>query len=261
MTTITVHSFKAGTGKSLLSVVLAYEYSKASEKVLLIDGDFNTPSLGSYYPHEAKIRSFTTFLEGKHNLKDCIADTGQDNLSMCYAPNPVIGGDLLDTDSRTQVRYLKRMQEAISQAENDFGFDKIIIDSSSDVSYAAVNQISVSDRLLLVVRPVGYEVVDAYEKMSSVYRKIRDMDTNPNREDYHVWNQVPTNDNASFDAEISSFLERWNEKFKGIGISVGATIPYLYRIVSEMITNDSLNPAPLSDILRPHISELIKKLG
>ena len=44
---IAVHSYKGGTGKTLLSVNLAATFAKLGKKVALFDLDFRAPSLFS----------------------------------------------------------------------------------------------------------------------------------------------------------------------------------------------------------------------
>ena len=63
MTTITVHSFKGGTGKSLIAVFLSHYFSKEGQKVLLIDGDYGAPCLETYFPPKGKPKPFTCQLK------------------------------------------------------------------------------------------------------------------------------------------------------------------------------------------------------
>ena len=260
MTTITVHSFKSGAGKSLLSVMLAHEYSKLGQKVLLIDGDYSAPSLDSFFPYKAKVRAFTSFLQGKHNLKDCIFDTGESNLSMCHAPNPDFREEILHADSRVHSKYLKKMLEGIDQAKNDFGFDKIIIDNLSGSSLAAINQLTCSDKSLVVLRPVSYDVEAAYEQARAVYRTLRNFEDKSEREDYLVWNQVPTLEYGSFEGRIEKYIQTWNEKFNDLGILYGAHIPYMSDIASGMISDETLDPADFSEMLKQFTRILMVKL-
>jgi MinD-like ATPase involved in chromosome partitioning or flagellar assembly len=261
MTTITVHSFKSGVGKSLLAVMLSYEYSNAGEKVLLIDGDYSAPCLDSFFPYKAKVRAFTSFLQGKHNLKDCLSDTGQTNLSMCHAPNLSFREEILHADSRAHDKYLKRMLDGIDQAKNDFGFQKIIIDNSAGSSLAAINQLTCSDKSLLVMRPVSYDVESAYEQARAIYKTLREFEGKSDREDFLVWNQVPTLEYGSFEARIEQYMETWNEKFNDLRILYGAHIPYMSDIASGMISDETIDPAVFSEMLKPFTRIIKAKLG
>ncbi|MGY5881865.1 MAG: P-loop NTPase [Candidatus Thorarchaeota archaeon] len=62
---MTIHSFKGGTGKSLIAVALAHSFAKDGEKVLLTDGDFGAPCLESFFPMKGKPKPFPEFLKAQ----------------------------------------------------------------------------------------------------------------------------------------------------------------------------------------------------
>lgn len=261
MTTITIHSFKGGTGKSLLALALGYHLSNRGEKVLVIDGDYYAPCFETFFPTHQKVEPFTTFLTGSCSLKDAIAETKYQNLWACYAPTPSFGQEILQADVKTHGQYLKRILEGIKSAHKDLGFDKIIIDNSSGISLMSINYLSCSDQSLMIIRPVRYGVETTYELISTIYRKLKYGDPKSVRKDYLVWNQVPLNDEAKIAPRIERYLTYWNQKFSEAEIPHGTTIPYISEIVAGMIVDNPIDLPKLTRFIQKYIEEIANKLA
>ena len=260
MTTITVHSFKGGTGKSLIAVALAYSMSREGKKILLIDGDYFAPCLETYFPPKGRRRPFMSFLEGECNLEKTVSKTGFANLHVSYAPAPTFSEGILRADVSAHGRYLKRMLEAAELAHNELGFDDMIIDNSSGISIPSINQLSCSGKSVIVIRPVRYGVESTYELSRAIYKKLRYADSKSVRQDYIVWNQVPTLEDLSFDPKIEAYLQKWTQKFTKAGIVHGTTIPYMSKVVTAMIGDTTLDLPKIAESIRNYIEELKQKI-
>jgi MinD-like ATPase involved in chromosome partitioning or flagellar assembly len=260
MTTITVHSFKGGTGKSLIAVALAYSMSREGKKVLLIDGDYFAPCLETYFPPKGRPRPFTSFLEGECNLEKTVSKTGFTNLYVSYAPPPTFSEEILRADVGTHGRYLKRILEATELAHNELGFDNIIIDNSSGISLPSINQLSCSNKSVIVIRPVRYGVESTYQLSRAIYKKLRYADSKSVRQDYLVWNQVPTLEDLSFDSKIEAYLRQWTQKFDEADIVHGTTIPYMSKVVTAMIGETTLDLPKIAKSISNYIEELKQKM-
>ncbi len=258
MTTITVHSFKGGTGKSLISVVLAYFFSNEGSKTLLIDGDYSAPCLDAFFP--TKKMPFTSFLQGECKLKQSIADTGMRNLSVSHAPAPSFREELLRADVKTHGMYLKRILEGIEEAKKNLGFDVIIFDNSSGITLPSINQLTCSNRSVIVLRPVHYGIQSTYEQIDTIYKKLRYADGESARKDYLVWNQVPVLDDDSMDERVVGYLNEWIKKFEDAGIHHGATIPYISEVVTSMIGLQNLDVEHLAEQLKDYVLPLKEKI-
>ncbi len=261
MTTITVHSFKGGTGKSLIAVFLSYYFSKKKEKVLLIDCDFGAPCLETYFPSKGNPRPFTSYLEGESEFKQVVQKTEIDNLFVSYAPHPNFGEKILSADVQTHGRYLKKMLEGLELAHEELGFDKVILDNSSGISLASINQLSCCNKSLIVIRPSRYGVESTYDLIHAIYKKLRYFDSDSIREDYLIWNQVPINDHKTLDPRIEDYLKQWTQKFEDAGINHGATIPYITKVVSAMIADTEFDLPEIASLLNEYIEEIGQKLA
>ncbi|MGY5858912.1 MAG: AAA family ATPase [Candidatus Thorarchaeota archaeon] len=260
MTTITVHSFKGGTGKSLISVALAHSFSLDGEKVLLIDGDYGAPCLESFFPQKGKSKPFPDFLKGQAKLKEVVSETIFPNLFIGYAPPPSFGEEIIRADVATHGRYLKRLLEGIEVAR-EMGFDKIVIDNSSGITLPAINHLSCSDKSVIALRPVRYGVESTYALIDTIYKKLRYLESGGIREDFLLWNQVPVNKDSAIDPRVGDYLAHWTKKFGDAGISYGGTIPYLSEVVTAMIADISQDLPAIVHQLGSYIDDLKKKMG
>ncbi len=93
------HSFKGGTGKTVLAINIAHFLAKANTKVLFIDGDLLAPSLEKVIPQkdeESIKKTWPDFLEGTYSdVEDVIYNTDIENMDVIYSPPPEIGKTFL----------------------------------------------------------------------------------------------------------------------------------------------------------------------
>ena len=261
MTTITIHSFKGGTGKSLIAVALAHSFAKDGEKVLLIDGDYGAPCLESFFPMKGKPKPFPEFLKAQAKLKEVVSESIFPNLFVSYAPPPSFGEEIIRADVATHGRYLKRLLEGIEVAREKMGFDRIVIDNSSGITLPAINHLSCSDKSVIVLRPVRYGVESTYQLIDTIYKKLRYLESGAVRQDYLLWNQVPTSSDSSIDPRVGDYLAHWTEKFGESGISYGATIPYISEVVTAMIADISQDLPAIVHQIQTYIDDLKKKMA
>jgi MinD-like ATPase involved in chromosome partitioning or flagellar assembly len=261
MTTITVHGFKGGTGKSLIALTLAYQLSNQGEKVLTIDGDFHAPCFETFFPRTNDVKPFTEYLTSDCSIEDVITETTYKNLWTSYAPTPSFGQEVLQADVKAHGQYLKRIRDGIKVAHEELGFDKVIIDNASGISLMSINYLTCSDKSVMVIRPVRYGVETTYELVSAIYRKLRYANPKAAREDFHVWNQVPLNDEAKITSRIEKYLKYWQEKFIEAELAYGSTIPYIPEIVAGMIVDNPLDLQKLTGFIQEYIEEISTKLG
>lgn len=263
MSILCVHSFRGGTGKSLLASTLAYKYSKEhSKKVLLIDGDYGAPCLDSYFPVIDKKIPFTDYLQKDIELTEVISETSYDNLFVSYAPKPSFGVEILKADSKTHGKYLKKMIKAFKEAQGELGFDEIIIDASSGMTLTAINQFASSDCSISVIGPAKYGINISYELLKIIFNKLGNFSSvsGSKRKDILVWNLVPL-DSEKQDTKIINYLDGWNNKFNEVNLKHVSTIPYMRKIMIEMIIEDSINVKEVSSLINPYLNEIIESLS
>ncbi|TFF92640.1 hypothetical protein EU546_07340 [Candidatus Thorarchaeota archaeon] len=256
MTTVTVHSFKGGTGKSLIAVTLGYFLSEQGKKTLVIDGDYGAPCFETFFPTKSEITPFTSFLTSDCDLPMVVSETPFPNLSVSYAPTPSFGQEILRADVKTHGRYLKRIMEGMRVAHDEMGFDAVVIDNSSGISLQAINFLTCSDKSIMTIRPVRYGVETTYGLIEAIYRKLKYADSKAARQDFLVWNQVPTSQDPSVTPRIKRYLEYWKDKFSKANITYGTTIPYISDVVAAMITDNPMDVPKLTGFLKEYIKEI-----
>ena len=260
MTTIVVHSFKGGTGRSLIAVALAHSLSKEGKKVLLIDGDYEAPSLASFFPPRKKSKSFPDFLEGRAKLKDVITETSFPNLYVSYAPPPSLSEELLRADIISHGKYLQRLMDGFEAIKRTMDIDKIVIDNSSGVTLSAIDHLSSSNKSIMILRPMKYDSKPIHDLAETIYQKLRQVGSGREREDFIVWNQVPVLDDASFDQQIEDYLRYWTQKYEASEMSLAGIIPYISEVSSLMVTENAEALLTVLDLIRPYLDSIKKNI-
>ena len=210
METISFHSYRGGVGKTLLSINSAVKLANLGKKVCLVDFDLRAPSLQSYISSssifsqaEEKIRSFTEFLIEKADPKDVISQTNNKNFDCVFS-----NVEILQKSSkiRTQLaqhgegRILAKLFEFIrycNMAEYDF----LIIDCMPGITFRSLDALVVSDKIMVVTRPVKSETKGLSLLISECYSKLegakffaimnqieakKDLNFEPNPEDVNL---------------------------------------------------------------------------
>jgi septum site-determining protein MinD len=151
---ITIHSYKGGTGKSMLAVNLAMILSSRGKKVCLLDLDLRAPSL------------YTTFKnEKKYWVNDYLDKICQTNdILNNYTPKHLKKGKLIVGLANPDIQAIREMSskdrkwemEALGRIINlnslfNKGLiDYLIIDSSPGLQYSSINAIVAADLVLMV---------------------------------------------------------------------------------------------------------------
>ncbi|MHA1167182.1 MAG: ParA family protein [Candidatus Hodarchaeales archaeon] len=260
MTTITVHGFKDGTGKSLVATNLAYYYSKQGQKTLLIDGDLIAPSLESYFPPKGSFNSYKTYLESESPFEESIVKSIYTNLYICYTPLPSLNDNLWSLNDSLKEKFSERIATGLDNAREEQGFEKIIIDNTSGINFIALNQLAYSDQSILVVRPARYDIETSYHLTHTIFKKLSDLNPSSKRKDFLVWNQVPLPLDSKELYTIHSYIADWTEKFTETNLTLGTSIPYSAIIAIEMVVYTTINLVKISRYVEKYIDELINKL-
>jgi MinD-like ATPase involved in chromosome partitioning or flagellar assembly len=180
---ITLHSYKGGTGKTLLSVNLAMIFADKGKRVCLLDLDLRAPSLSSTFPNN-NIYWMNDYLN-----KACEIDG---ILSEC-TPKYIKGGELFvglanpstaairemaSKDRKWGMKALGRLLSLKNSLLKDMDFDYVIIDSSPGLQYSSINAIVAADMVLVVTsidrsdvegtQRMIYDLYDLYEKKTGI---------------------------------------------------------------------------------------------
>lgn len=167
---LAVHSYKGGTGKTLLSVNLAATLAKRGKKVCLFDLDFRAPSLATILKIDETECWLNDYLNGVCEINKVLIDLteriGNSGKLFVGLANPSTEAirDMSAKDRKWEMRALGRLLSLRTSVLNDLEFDYIVLDTSPGLQYSSINAI-VSADLVLVATTFDRSDVDGTRRM------------------------------------------------------------------------------------------------
>ncbi|MGD0451730.1 MAG: MinD/ParA family protein [Candidatus Bathyarchaeia archaeon] len=155
---IAVHSYKGGTGKTLLSVNLAATFAKKGKKVALFDLDFRAPSLFAILKVENSEVWFNDYLNSTAEIGNVLIDLssrvsgGKLYVGLANPQTEAIR-DMSSKDRKWEMRALGRLLALKESLIAEQGFDYIFFDTSPGLQYSSINAIVAAD--FVVVATTG----------------------------------------------------------------------------------------------------------
>lgn len=181
---IAVHSYKGGTGKTLLSMNLAASLARHGKKVCLFDLDFRAPSLATLLKLNEVRCWLNDYLNGTCEIDKVLVDiSGRvDNGGKLFVglANPATEAirEMSSKDRKWEMRALGRLLALRNSLLNDGGFDYLIFDTSPGLQYSSINGIVTADLVLVATtfdrsdvdgtRRMLRELYDLFEKKTEV---------------------------------------------------------------------------------------------
>ncbi len=156
---IAVHSYKGGTGKTLLSVNLAATFAKRGKKVCLFDLDFRAPSLFAILKVDNSECWLNDYLNGVCDINKVLIDLsskipGGGKFVVGLAnPSTEAIRDISAKDRKWEMRALGRLLSLRNTLLNNKEFDYLIFDTSPGLQYSSINAIVTAD--FVVVATTG----------------------------------------------------------------------------------------------------------
>ena len=152
---IAVHSYKGGTGKTLLSLNLAAAFAKNGKKVCIFDLDFRAPSLSSILKVENVEYWFNDYLNSSCDAEKALVDLssripGNGKFFACLA-NPATEAirDMSAKDRKWEMRALGRLLALKETLLADQKFDYLFFDTSPGIQYSSINAIVAADFVIV----------------------------------------------------------------------------------------------------------------
>lgn len=161
-TAIAVHSYKGGTGKTLISANLAVLLAKMGKKVYVFDYDFRGPSLQILLKGKPR-RWLNDYLKGECTIEDTITEFQLSNvdgkLSASYAdPSPEAMRFMMTRDRKWESKALGRILAAKRKLLQEDGVDYLIFDTSPGMYFSSVNAVAASDVVALVMKFDDFDI-------------------------------------------------------------------------------------------------------
>jgi septum site-determining protein MinD len=167
---VVVHSYKGGTGKTLLSVNLAATFVKHGRKVCLLDLDFRAPSLATLLNVTKSNYWLNDYLNGACeidkvlvDLTDRIHNGGKLFVALANPATEAIR-DMSAKDRKWEMHALGRLLALRNSLLNEKGFDYLVMDTSPGLQYSSINAI-VSADLVIVATTFDRSDVDGTKRM------------------------------------------------------------------------------------------------
>ena len=177
-TVLTVHSYKGGTGKSIISTNLATIFSQEGNDVCLIDLDLRAPSLDKVFGAEGRKFWVNDFLDGKCEPSDILFDVSKDRklkgrLFVALA-NPSMGAirEAVTTDRKKEMRALHRLLMLKEHLLKKMAMDYVILDTNPGLSYTSINSIVVADLVLVISTWDASDLAGAQGMISELYSML-----------------------------------------------------------------------------------------
>jgi len=177
-TVITVHSYKGGTGKSIISTNLAAILSREGKNVCLIDLDLRAPSLDKTFGVEGRKFWINDFLDDRCEPSDILFDVSKGKklkgkLFVALA-NPsmeaIRGGIALDR--KREMMALRRLLMLKDHLLKKLAMDHVILDTSPGLSYASINAVTAADLVLVVATWDASDLAGAQGLVSELYSML-----------------------------------------------------------------------------------------
>jgi len=173
---IAVHSYKGGTGKTLMSINLATALVTRGKKVCLLDLDFRAPSLYAALKADGSEYWLNDYLNGVCEIKRVLIDSTEKSglnggrlLLGLANPNTEAIRDMTAKDRKWEMRALGRLLALKNSLLNDMELDYIIFDTSPGLQYSSINAIVSADIVLVVTTQDTSDILGTRRMIQELY--------------------------------------------------------------------------------------------
>jgi len=153
---IAIHSYKGGTGKTLLAVNLAALFANQGKGVCLLDLDFRAPSLQAVFRVQNAEYWLNDYLNSVCEIRKTLKDFSKTHvrrgkLLVGFAnPSTEAIREMTAKDRKWEMKALGRLLSLKTSLLNDMQLDYAIFDTSPGLQYSSINAIVSADVALVV---------------------------------------------------------------------------------------------------------------
>ncbi|MFX0212191.1 MAG: ParA family protein, partial [Candidatus Hodarchaeota archaeon] len=177
----------------------AVQLAILGKKVCLIDFDLRAPSLQSYLPSnsldkESDKKTLTEFLVGDIEPKDVLVSTNVANFDCVLSGIEVLQKPKIRSKltQHGEGRILAKLFEFIRYC-NLQNYEFLIIDCMPGITFRSLDALVVSDKVMIVTRPVKSEIEGLNILISECYSKLEGV------EFFAIMNQIEHREDIAFD--------------------------------------------------------------
>jgi MinD-like ATPase involved in chromosome partitioning or flagellar assembly len=175
--TISIHSSRGGTGKTVIATNLAIILANKGFNVALLDLDFRAPSLSVVFSEGIKLPVkcwLNDFLNGECGGEQIFTDvSGKYNLKgklLIGLANPAVDAmrNVMEKSRAWEVTAVKKLFSLLSTL-NDLKVDFCISDTSPGMQYSSINAIVSSDISIIVTTLDSLDLKGAEDMLTELY--------------------------------------------------------------------------------------------
>ncbi|MBN1244429.1 MinD/ParA family protein [Candidatus Bathyarchaeota archaeon] len=171
---IALHSYKGGTGKTLLSVNLATLFAKMGKRVCLLDLDLRAPSIHSIFKNETQywVNDYLSKACKIENiLSDCTSKDVAEGKLLVGLANPSTDAirEMEAKDRKWEMEALGRLFALKTSLLNEMQLDYVFFDTSPGLQYSSINAIVSADIVLVVMSPDKSDFEGTRRMMRDLY--------------------------------------------------------------------------------------------
>ena len=187
---LTFHSYKGGTGKTLLSINLAAILANSGQRVCLLDLDFSAPSLHAIFKNVETEYWMNDYLnracEIDKVLKDCDSNCVAKGRLFVGLANPSSEAirDISSKNRRWAMEALGRLLSLKDSLLEGLHFDYVILDTSPGLQYSSINAVVSADAVFVVTTLDRSDMEGTQRMTQGLYRLF-------NRKTRVILNKVP----------------------------------------------------------------------
>ena len=158
-TIISVHSFRGGTGKSNTSANLAALLAKSGKRVAVVDTDIQSPGIHVLFGFDSAVPGHTlndylygacSIIEAAHDVSSA-AGIGAGGGALFLVPSSIKAGDIAKV--LRQGYDVELLNDGFRQLSKELKLDVLLIDTHPGLNEETLLSITISDVLLLILRP------------------------------------------------------------------------------------------------------------
>jgi septum site-determining protein MinD len=180
---VSVHSYKGGTGKTSIASNLSIYLGQLGKKVLLVDMDFRAPSIQALFGvADADVKAYINdYLFDKSELESVVIhppklDLPVDVVLADSSPQSIDLITLKLLAEQWQMNSLARVSKLKGTALEELKYDFVMFDTSPGVAHSSVNAMVSSDKLLLLTRMDGPDLIGTEKLIKGFYRQLQPLD-------------------------------------------------------------------------------------
>jgi septum site-determining protein MinD len=173
--TITFHSYKGGTGKTIIAANFAALCAQRGKDVCLLDLDFRAPSLHLLFKLKPTLW-LNDFFNGECTISDVIYEVDAKMNGKLFVgpanPSSKAMRDMMKKDRKWEANALHLLFEAKKTILQDLKFDYLILDTSPGMHYSSANALAASNIIVLTMKRDEFDVEGTKELVTGFYKAL-----------------------------------------------------------------------------------------